>query len=70
MLHRYLALNGISTRIQFGVRKEANGRVDGHAWLESNGEVILESAEPRYAVTYTFPSPQTFDVDLNLLRKS
>lgn len=70
VLHRYLALNGISTRIQFGVRKEANGRVDGHAWLESNGEVILESAEPRYAVTYTFPSPQTFDVDLNLLRKS
>lgn len=38
VLHRYLALNGISTKILFGVRKEPNGSVSGHAWLESNGE--------------------------------
>lgn len=70
VLHRYLALNGISSHIIFGVRKEPNGSVRGHAWLESDGEVILESTAPHYSVTYTFPSPEPFDVDLNLLKKS
>ena len=70
VLHRYLALEGISTHILFGMRKETNGSLSGHAWLESDGKVILESAPPRYAVTYTFPSREPFEVDLNLLRKS
>src|SRR5918911_2509639 len=34
VLHRYLALNGIETRIMFGVRKESEGLLEGHAWLE------------------------------------
>jgi hypothetical protein len=70
LLHRYLALQGISTHILFGIRKEPNGSVSGHAWLESDGEAIVESSAPRYSVTYTFPSPLPFDVDLNLLKKS
>lgn len=55
VLHRYLSRNGIDTRIIFGVRNDAEGKVDGHAWLESNGKPILESTPPEYVVTYSFP---------------
>ena len=55
VLHRYLLRNGIPTRIIFGVRNEAGGKVDGHAWLESNGHPILERTPPEYVVTYSFP---------------
>ncbi len=67
LLHRYLALNGIATRILFGMRREPDGNLSGHAWLEANGRPILETTAPNYAVTYTFPSHETFAVDLNLL---
>ena len=55
VLHRYLLRNGIPTRIIFGVRNEAGGKVDGHAWLESNGQPILEKTPPEYLITYSFP---------------
>jgi Transglutaminase-like superfamily len=55
VLHRYLLRNGINTRIIFGVRNDTSGKVDGHAWLEANGEPILETAPPEYQVTYRFP---------------
>jgi hypothetical protein len=55
VLHRYLSRNGVSTRIIFGVRNEAAGKVDGHAWLEANGQPILEKTPPEYVVTYSFP---------------
>lgn len=55
VLHRYLLRNGIPTRIIFGVRNESDGKVDGHAWLESNGQPILERTPPEYVVTYSFP---------------
>lgn len=64
ILHRYLALNGIATRIVFGVRKGAKGEVDGHAWLESGGQPILEATAPNYKVTYTFPSHDPFNLEL------
>lgn len=64
VLHRYLALNGTQTRIVFGVKREADGELKGHAWLELNGEPILESSPPNYKVTYTFPSSQSFEIDL------
>jgi hypothetical protein len=67
LLHRYLALNGISTRILFGMRREPDGSVSGHAWLEESGRPILETIAPNYAVTYAFPSNDAFEVDLNLL---
>jgi hypothetical protein len=56
VLHRYLLRNGIQTRIIFGVRNEADGKVAGHAWLEAEGEPILENTLPEYVVTYRFPS--------------
>jgi Transglutaminase-like superfamily len=68
VLHRYLACHGIATRINFGVRTEAGGKVTGHAWLEAEGEPILESAPPEYVVTYRFPSNEHLDPQLATLR--
>lgn len=67
VLHRYLALNGIATRIVFGVRKDADGAIDGHAWLENGGKPVLESTAPNYVVTYTFPSNDPFNLELGVL---
>ncbi len=67
VLHRFLALNGITTRIQFGMRREGDGDISGHAWLEENGSPILESSAPNYAVTYSFPSSENFDGNLQSL---
>jgi hypothetical protein len=64
VLHRYLTLSGINSRIVFGVRRGPQGEVDGHAWLESNGAPILESTAPNYKVTYAFPSDEPFEADL------
>jgi hypothetical protein len=55
VLHRYLALRGIETRIVFGVRRDGEDALSGHAWLERGGEPLLESAAPDYRVTYSFP---------------
>jgi hypothetical protein len=68
ILHRYLAHQGITTRIIFGVRNEAGGKVAGHAWLEADGEPILESSPPEYVVTYRFPSNEHVDPQLATLR--
>ncbi len=64
VLHRYLSRSGINTRIMFGVRNEADGKVAGHAWLEAEDGPILESAPPEYVVTYRFPSNERFDPQL------
>lgn len=57
VLHRYLALNGIETRIVFGVRKdEEESLLAGHAWLEADGHPLLESSPPQYTPTYSFPA--------------
>ena len=61
VLHRYLLRNGVATRIIFGVRSETGGKVAGHAWLEADGQPILESSPPDYVVTYSFPSNDRFD---------
>jgi hypothetical protein len=64
VLHRYLTLNGIDSRIVFGVRRGPQGKVDGHAWLEAAGAPILEATAPNYKVTYAFPSDDPFEADL------
>ena len=58
VLRRYLSQNGIATRILFGVKSESKDTITGHAWLEANGQPILESTPPEYVVTYTLPSDQ------------
>jgi len=67
VLRRYLSQNGIATKIIFGVKNEREGKVSGHAWLEMNGEPILEKSPPDYVVTYSFPSEQRFDTQLATL---
>ena len=67
VLHRYLLHNGINTRIIFGVRNEAGGKVTGHAWLEVGGQPILENTPPEYVVTYRYPSNDRFDPRLATL---
>jgi len=67
VLHRYLALSGISTQVLFGVRRADDGSISGHAWVESNNCPVEETTVPDYAVTYVFPSNSTAAVDLTLL---
>lgn len=67
ILHRYLALQGIATTIVFGVRKEADGELKGHAWLQAAGHPYLESEPPLYKITYTFPSTESFDAELAVM---
>jgi len=67
VLRRYLSRNGIATKIQFGVRNEAVGKVDGHAWLELDGKPFLETASPEYTVTYTYPSDKPYRVEAAML---
>ena len=55
VLHRYLALEGIETRVVFGVRREGEDVLSGHAWLEAGGEPLLETTTPDYKVTFSFP---------------
>ena len=55
VLHRYLALRGIETRVVFGVRREGEDALSGHAWLEACGEPLLETTPPDYTITYSFP---------------
>lgn len=55
VLHRYLSLSGIETRILFGVRRDGRDALDGHAWLEAGGRPLLESTPPDYKITYSFP---------------
>jgi hypothetical protein len=67
ILHRYLAIHGIATQIVFGIRKAADGTVDGHAWLEIAGDPVMEATVPHYKVTYTFPSREVCNFKLSSL---
>lgn len=58
VLHRYLALEGIPTRVIFGVRREGTDTLTGHAWLEAGGRPILEKTHPDYKVTFSFPAAE------------
>ena len=55
VLHRFLALDGIESRINFGVQTLAGGRLQGHAWLERDGRPFLENAAGGYVVTFSLP---------------
>jgi Transglutaminase-like superfamily len=56
VLHRFLALRGIETRVVFGVRKGGGDELDGHAWLEAAGQPVLETSPPNYKVTFSHPA--------------
>ena len=54
ILHRYLALNGIPSRVIFGVRNAQEKLLEGHAWLEADDQPILEKIAPQYTKIYAF----------------
>lgn len=56
VLYRYLLLNGVATQVVFGMRREGEGVLAGHAWLERDGRPVLEDNHPSYAVTFVFPN--------------
>lgn len=55
VLHRFLAMNGIDSRINFGVQRGEDGGMKGHAWLERDGEPFLEDHAGGYTVTFSLP---------------
>lgn len=63
VLHRYLSPR---TRIIFGVKNDSGGQVTGHAWLEADGEPILEATPPEYVTTYRFPSNEQFNPQVSV----
>jgi hypothetical protein len=58
VLQRFLALQGIESRVNFGVRK-TTGELEGHAWLERDGQPFLEDDAGTYVVTFSLPRRPT-----------
>ena len=56
VLHRFLALHGIDSRVNFGLKK-TNGGLQGHAWLERDGQPFLEDDAGAYVLTFSLPRP-------------
>jgi hypothetical protein len=54
VLQRFLSLNGVESRLYFGVRT-IEGTVTGHAWLEYQGRKLLERDTGTYIVTFALP---------------
>jgi hypothetical protein len=59
VLHRFLALNGIESHINFGLQRGMTGAVNGHAWLEHEGRPVLEDDAASYTVTFSLPRQHT-----------
>ena len=55
VLQRFLSLNGIESRLYFGVQQTVEGTVTGHAWLEHQGRRLLERDTGTYIVTFALP---------------
>lgn len=55
ILHRFLGLSGLATRVVFGVQRNSEKKLAGHAWLEAQGQPFLETLPPDYFPTYRFP---------------
>ena len=56
VLQRFLALNGIQSRVHFGLRKGSEGKIEGHAWLEHQGRTLLERETGTYVMTFALPA--------------
>jgi len=58
VLYRYLTSRGIACRVNFGVRRDEQGTLAGHAWLERNGRAYLEpdGDVDTYVVTFSLPA--------------
>jgi hypothetical protein len=56
VLQRFLALEGIETRVVFGVKASTSAGLNGHAWLERGGVPVLEATHPDYVPTFSHPA--------------
>lgn len=56
VLQRFLALEGIDTRVVFGVKAPVGSTLSGHAWLERGGVPVLEASHPDYVPTFSHPA--------------
>ena len=63
ILHRYLSLNGMRTRIIFGIRNDQTGKVSGHAWVE-----LLNQSQRLHQIMVTTASRRNNDLMLNSWR--
>ncbi|MEO5820023.1 MAG: lasso peptide biosynthesis B2 protein [Vicinamibacteraceae bacterium] len=54
VLQRFLALHGIESRVNFGLKK-TTGELQGHAWLERDGQPFLEDDAGAYVITFSLP---------------
>lgn len=59
VLFRCLRREGFPVAIVFGVKRNGDGGLDGHAWIEIDSRPILEPGEPReeFAVAFVYPPP-------------
>lgn len=55
-LYSHLAARETNARIRFGVCKESDGSLAGHAWIEIDGTPVFEKTAPDYRVTFSFPN--------------
>lgn len=55
ILHRYLALSGRNSQVVFGVRRNEDGALAGHAWIEIEGQPQFEVCPPLYTRTFSYP---------------
>ena len=55
LLQRFLRRAGWETRVVFGVRRDGVAGLDGHAWLELDGQPFLEHQPPDYQPTLSYP---------------
>jgi hypothetical protein len=67
LLYRFLPEAGVSPRIFFGARRDSDQPepaptepgLDGHAWVEAEGEVILDTPEHVRGYTVAYSAPET-----------
>ena len=57
VLHRFLALNGIESRINFGLKRTTDGRCRGTPGSNATGRPFLEDDAGTYVVTFSLPRP-------------
>ena len=56
VLQRFLRRIGIDSRVSFGVRRDPDGALVGHAWLERGGRPYLEVENAgAYVATFSLP---------------
>ncbi len=64
LMFYFLRKWGYPARIHFGVARNAERRLVGHAWVDVAGQPLGETRDPEavYATTYTYPSTTSVSI--------